>query len=359
MTSNGNKVGAHNSIESLHGVPPVNARHHHFSLACKPSMAVVDWCIGIRGSDIASCAMRDPFIAMDPSIPGTLHHIRVCLFHGPQFPSVFPLFHHASSSSSQTLWLCFGWELSLFEVGNGALFILCLHYVLRQCTRISGVLFLCAYRTYKTCLHDATCQSTQTLYSSVLAENNRHFEISKWCIDEVMLPYVHRRSYAVLRASTMYLYLYMSYFPVCFPHFFTCLHYASWQSQTLCLFGWEWSPFWIPEWCIVHVMLCLTCIDNVLVPLEFFFCVFPAFFHVPSLCILSIANSMPLFCLGIVAIWMPERCIVHLILCLPCVDNVPESLHRTMYLHPWSQLRAVILKLGRLLKFGKGALFVH
>ena len=99
--------------------------------------------------------------------------------------------------------------------------------VRRQCTRISGVLFLCAYRTYKTCLHDATCQSTQTLYSSVLAENNRHFEISKWCIDEVMLPYVHRRSYAVLRASTMYLYLYMSYFPVCFPHFFTCLHYAS------------------------------------------------------------------------------------------------------------------------------------
>lgn len=234
----------------------------------------------------ASCATRDPFIAMDPSIPGALHHILVCLFTIVVFPLFFPLFHHASSSLSQTLWLYFGWELSLFEFGNGALFILCLHYVLRQCTRVSGVLFLCAY------LYGATCQSTQTL--SLCSG----WELSPFWNCEM----VHWWCYAALRASSMYLYMW-SYFPVCFPHFFTCLHYAS----------------------------------------------------------LSIANAMPLFWLGIVAIWILERCIFHLILCLPCVDNVPEPLHRTMYLylHLWSQLRAVILTLGRHLNFVKGALFVH
>lgn len=304
----GTKLEPTKSIESVHGVPPVNARHHHFTKALRvcmeyiPSTPVITispwpparlrWRWSTDASEFGGatfCIMRHArSIHRHGSFNSRCSSSHSCLplSRSSFFPLFFPLFHHASSSLSQTLWLYFGWELSLFEFGNGALFILCLHYVLRQCTRVSGVLFLCAY------LYGATCQSTQTL--SLCSG----WELSSFWNFEM----VHWWCYAALRASSMYLYMW-SYFPVCFPHFFTCLHYAS----------------------------------------------------------LSIANAMPLFWLGIVAIWILERCIFHLILCLPCVDNVPEPLHRTMYLylHLWSQLRAVILTLGRHLNFVKGALFVH
>lgn len=75
--------------------------------------------------------------------------------------------------------------------------------------------FLCVYRTYK---RASTIQLVHQRkpYSSVLTEKYRYFEISKWCIDDLMIPYVDRQCSCTSGMN----------FCV-FPAFFTCLHDAS------------------------------------------------------------------------------------------------------------------------------------
>jgi hypothetical protein len=141
------------------------------------------------------------------------------------FPLFFPLFHHASSSLSQTLWLCFGWELSLFEFGNGALFffnacITCFDNVPESLEFFSYVL---------TALINVPSRCNLSInakpYPSVLAENYRHFEISKWCIDDVILPYVHRQ--CTCTCGVIFLYVSRTFSRACIMHLVYCKLYAS------------------------------------------------------------------------------------------------------------------------------------
>ena len=176
----------------------------------------------------ASCATRDPFIAMDPSIPGALHHIRVCLFHGRRFSLCFSRYftmhraHYRKPYDSILAENC-----RYLNLGT----VHCLFYACITCfDNVPESLEFFSYVLTFT----AQLVNQRKPYPSVLAENYRHFEISKWCIDDAMLPYVHRQ--CTCTCGVIFLYVSRTFSRAFIMHL--CL------LQTLCLFfGWELSPF--------------------------------------------------------------------------------------------------------------------
>lgn len=233
MTSNGNKVGAHKSIESLHGVPPVNARHHHFS---SPWPARLRWRWSTDASEFGGA---------------TLHHAPCAIHSSP-------------------------WILQ-FQV----LFIT---FVFASFTVVIFPLFSRYFTMHR--VHH------RKPYDSVLAENCRYLKLGM----------VHCLFYACI---------------TCFDNVPESLEFFSYVLTALinvpsrCNLSINANPiplFWLRIIAILKfrngalmMLCCLTCIDNVPVHVELFSCMFPALFHVPSLCILTIANPIPLW-LRIVAI---------------------------------------------------------